>query len=66
MNETIERRLEFLNLEAKGFSLCEIVKILSEKWQKTERTIYYDAANRGTWQPLLSASIPSLGQEEEL
>jgi hypothetical protein len=54
MNEVIERRLEFLKLEALGFSLCEIVKTLSEKWQKTERSIYYDAETRETWQPLLT------------
>ena len=52
MNEVIERRLEFLNLEAEGFSLCEIVKELSKKYQKTERTLYYDASTRETWQPL--------------
>ena len=42
MNEVVERRLEFLRLEAKGFSLCEIVKLLSEKYQTSERNIYYD------------------------
>ncbi len=52
MNETIERRLDFLNKEAEGFSLCEIVKELSKKYQKTERTVYYDASTRETWQPL--------------
>jgi hypothetical protein len=52
LNEVIERRLEFLKLEAEGFSLCEIVKELSKKYQKTERTIYYDASTRETWQPL--------------
>ena len=52
MNEVIERRLEFLKLEAEGFSLCEIVKELSAKYQKTERTVYYDASTRETWQPL--------------
>ena len=31
MNDILERRLEFLKLEAKGFTLCEIVKVLSEK-----------------------------------
>lgn len=35
-----------------GFSLCEIVKILSAKHHKRERTIYYDAETRETWQPL--------------
>ena len=52
MNEVIERRLEFLKIEAEGFSLCEIVKELSKKYRKTERTVYYDASTRETWQPL--------------
>jgi hypothetical protein len=52
LNQVIERRLEFLKLEAEGFSLCEIVKELSKKYQKTERTVYYDASTRETWQPL--------------
>lgn len=52
MNEVIERRLNFLKKEAEGFSLCEIVKELSKKYQKTERTVYYDASTRETWQPL--------------
>ena len=54
MNEIVERRLEFLKLEAKGFSLCEIVKLLSEKYQTSERNIYYDAETRDTWQPVLT------------
>ena len=54
MNEVVERRLEFLRLEAKGFSLCEIVKLLSEKYQTSERNIYYDAETRNTWQPVLT------------
>ena len=54
MNEVLERRLEFLKLEAKGFSLCEIVKILSEKYRTSERNIYYDAETRDTWQPVLT------------
>src|SRR5450759_4024646 len=54
MNEIVERRLEFLKLEAKGFSLCEIVKLLSEKYQTSERNIYNDAETRGTWQPVLT------------
>jgi hypothetical protein len=54
LNEVIERRLEFLKLEAKGFSLCEIVKLLSEKYQTSERNLYYDAETRGTWQPVLT------------
>lgn len=54
MNKLVERRLEFLKMEAEGFSLCEIVKHLSVKYRKTERSIYYDAETRGTWQPLFS------------
>ncbi len=54
MNEVLERRLEFLKLEAKGFSLCEIVKLLSEKYRTSERNIYYDAETRDTWQPVLT------------
>ena len=54
MNEVVERRLEFLKLEAKGFSLCEIVKLLSEKYKTSERNLYYDAETRDTWQPVLT------------
>lgn len=54
MNKLVERRLEFLKLEGMGFSLCEIVKFLSKKYHKTERSIYYDAETRGTWQPLFN------------
>jgi hypothetical protein len=54
MNEVVERRLEFLKLEAKGFSLYEIVKLLSEKYQTSERNLYYDAETRNTWQPVLT------------
>jgi len=54
MNKLVERRLEFLNMEGMGFSLCEIVKALSRKYHKTERSIYYDAETRRTWQPLFT------------
>ncbi len=54
MNEVLERRLEFLKLEAKGLSLCELVKVLSEKYHTSERNIYYDAETRNTWQPVLT------------
>jgi hypothetical protein len=54
LNDVVERRLEFLKLEAKGFSLCEIVKLLSEKYQTSERNIYYDAETRNTWQTVLT------------
>jgi hypothetical protein len=39
LNEVVEKRLEFLKLEVKGFSLCEIVKLLSEKYPTSERNI---------------------------
>jgi hypothetical protein len=54
VNEILERRLEFLKLEAKGFTLCEIVKVLSEKYHTSERNIYYDAETRDSWQPVLT------------
>ena len=54
MNEVLERRLEFLKLEAKGFTLCELVKFLSEKYQTCERNIYHDAETRDVWQPVLT------------
>jgi len=54
LNEVLERRLEFLKLEAKGFTLCEIVKVLSEKYHTSERNIYYDAETRDSWQPVLT------------
>jgi len=39
------RAHERLELKA---SLREIVKVLSERWEKTERPMYYDAETRGT------------------
>jgi hypothetical protein len=54
MNDILERRLEFLKLEAEGFTLCEIVKVLSEKYHTSERNIYYDAETRDSWQPVLT------------
>jgi len=59
MNKVVERRLELLEMEAKGFSHCEIVKVLSVKYRKTERIIYYDFETRGTWQPLFSQLFDS-------
>jgi hypothetical protein len=54
LNEVVERSIEFLKLEAKGFSLCEILKVLSEKYQTSERNIYYEAETRNTWQSVLT------------
>jgi len=54
MNETLERRLELLKLEGLGLSHIEIVKLLSQKWRKSARAIYYDLETRDTWQPLFN------------
>lgn len=54
MTDLLEKRLEFLKLEANGFSFCEIVKLLSEKYHTSERSIYNDAENRRTWPPVLT------------
>lgn len=54
MKQVVERRLDFLKLEGQGLSLVEIVKQLSVKYHKTERSIYYDASTRRTWQPLFT------------
>jgi hypothetical protein len=54
MNDILEGRLEFLKFEAKGFTLCEIVKVLSEKYHTSERNIHYDAETRDSWQPVLT------------
>lgn len=54
MKSVVERRLELLKMEAIGFSESEIVKELSVKYRKTERTLWYDFETRRTWQPLFS------------
>ncbi len=50
---TVARRLELLKLEGMGFNQSEIVKELSEKFQCSDRTVYYDFENREDWQPAL-------------
>jgi len=50
---TIERRLELLKLEGRGFNQVEIVKELSDKFQCSERAVYFDFENRAQWQPKL-------------
>jgi len=50
---TVARRLELLKLEGMGFNQSEIVKQLSEKFQCSDRTVYYDFENREDWQPAL-------------
>ena len=49
----VERRLELLKMEGIGFNRSEIVKELSDKYNVTERTVYYDFEKRATWQPTL-------------
>ena len=51
----LDRRLELLNMEGIGFSKSHIVKDLARKYGCTERTIWYDYAKRGKWQPKLQA-----------
>jgi len=51
--DTVPRRLELLKLEGEGFSQSEIVKGLSKQYQCTPRTVRYDFAKRGEWQPKL-------------
>jgi len=51
--KTVARRLELLKMEGMGFNQAEIVKQLSEKYQYSDRTIYYDFENRAEWQPVL-------------
>lgn len=52
---TVERRLEILNMEGSGFSKAEIVKELSVKGDVSERAVYKDFERRDKWQPLLTA-----------
>lgn len=51
--DTTKRRLELLKMEGSGFNQTEIVKELSEKFQCTKRTVYYDYQRRTYWQPQL-------------
>lgn len=51
--DTVSRRLELLKLEGMGFNRSEIVKQLSEKYQCSERTLYYDFETRDDWQTAL-------------
>jgi len=51
--DTVSRRLELLKLEGMGFNRSEIVKQLSEKYQCSERALYYDFETRHEWQTAL-------------
>jgi len=51
--DIVSRRLELLKLEGMGFNRSEIVKQLSEKYQCSERTLYYDFETRTDWQTVL-------------
>lgn len=51
--DIVSRRLELLKLEGMGFNRSEIVKQLSEKYQCSERTVYYDFETRSDWQTTL-------------
>lgn len=60
--DVVARRLELLKLEGMGFNRSEIVKQLSEKFQCSDRTVYYDFENRGDWQP----SLQQLGDRQSI
>ena len=47
----MDRRLDILRMEGNGFNRAEIVQHLSEKYDVTRRTLYYDFEKRGEWQP---------------
>ena len=51
--KTVARRLELLKMEGMGFNQSEIVKQLTQKYQCSERTVYYDFEKREDWQPAL-------------
>ena len=51
--DTVSRRLELLKLEGMGFNRSEIVKQLGEKYQCSERAVYYDFEGRADWQTAL-------------
>jgi len=53
LNVILERRLEFLRLEAKA-SPSANREGTKRKYQTSERNIYYDAETRDTWQPVLT------------
>ena len=57
--QTLERRLDLLRLEGKGFNRREVVKELSQKFSVTEQTVYNDYASRNEWQPKVSDLIGS-------
>lgn len=51
----LQRRLDLLRLEGKGFNKADIVKILAQDFQCTERTVWYDFEKRPQWQPKLQS-----------
>src|SRR4030065_1924507 len=55
--DSVSRRLELLKLEGLGFSQAEIVKELSVKCTCSERTVYSDFENRGSWQPIVQSVV---------
>lgn len=51
--KALEIKTDLLKLEGEGFPQSEIVKYLSQKYQVTERNVYYHFRTRDTWQPIL-------------
>ena len=68
--EVLERRLDLLRLEGNGLLPAEIVKELSQKYQKSERNIYYDFETKHKWQPqieqLKKATLKIINRHDQL
>lgn len=52
-NQVLERRTELLKMEGLGFTKYEIVKQLTNKYDVSDRMLYYDYQRRKSWQPLI-------------
>ena len=55
--DTASIRLELLKLEGLGFSQYEIMKELSVKCARSERTLYTDFESRESWQPFRASTL---------
>ena len=53
ISNRMDRRLDILKMEGNGSNRVEIVRHLSEKYDVTRRTLYYDFEKRGKWQPAI-------------
>ena len=68
--KTLDRRLDLLKMEGNGLLPSEIVKELSQKYDVTTRTVWYDFQTRQQWQPQLEqmekALLRVLGRHNQL